>query len=171
MVFLGENEYNEYLQRIFGMFDFEGSHTIDLDIFKMLFETLGHPISATEIPKMEKKIESEGRDGISYSEFIERYLRYYPVGNVLEDLKYAFDESSENGSITYNSLKKANDSAKLGFTDDEIKAIIKEFDATGDGSIQFDEITKRFETGKISVNIEYPDSLKPQNTVVDDTEE
>ena len=155
MVFMGNEEYNDYLRRVFGLFDFEGSHVIDLEVFKMLFKALGHEINAAIIPKIEKKLESEGLDGVPYKDFIERFTKNFPVGNVKEDLVYAFEHASQDGCITKESLMKANKEANLGFTNEEIENIIKEYDVSHDGKIQFEEIANRFLTDDIEVDVSY----------------
>lgn len=166
MVFLDNEKYNEFLQHTFEMFDFEGSHTIDLEVFKMLFASLNKQIQPNVLNNLEKKIEKEGRDGVKYEEFADRYTKSFPLGHVHEDLEYAFSNScDEDGNITYKSLKKANDDAKLGFTDEEIRSIIKEFDVDKDGKISFAEIEKRFLSDDIEFKLEVPDNLQPIITI------
>ena len=155
MVFMGNDEYNDYLRRVFKLFDFEGNHVIDLEVYKMLFKTLGHTINGAVIAKMEKRLENEGLDGVPYQDFVQKFTSIFPVGNVKEDLVYAFEQASQDGCITKESLTKANEEAQLGFTPEEIENIIKEYDVSHDGKIQFQEIANRFLTDDVKVEFNY----------------
>lgn len=157
MVFLGPDDYKEFIHHVFEMFDFDGGNCVDLELFKTFVGALSQRKFME--PKLEKAIEQSGRDGLSYEEFISQFMKYFPnwIGKVTPDLEFAFSKASSDGLISLESLQKANQDNNLGYTEQELKAMIREFDSDQDGKVTLDEIKQRFQANDIQVTIEKPE--------------
>lgn len=163
MVFLGEDEYRDYVRNVFKMFDFDDENYVDLEIFKMLVAAVStKPFADTTLAN---KLENAGKLGLDYEDFVLYFKKYFPIGKVATDLEFAFEKASEGGFITLESLKKANQENALGFTEQELRAMIREYDTDKDGNVTLDEIKQRFILDDVNVQfpLSAPPSLKPKD--------
>ena len=144
MEFMTSEDYEEFIQYTFNLFDFDKSGFVDFTVFKMTMESFGKPLSSIEASRIESKIEKLGIDGVDYETFKQILIKQLNLGNSLTDLEKAFNilAGNEEPTINFEKLKDNVQKMQFTFTDLELKNIIKEFDKNKDGKISYEDLLR-----------------------------
>lgn len=134
-------EQKQEIQEAFELFDTDKDGAIDYHELKVAIRALGFEVSKADVIKIMKDYNREDTGKISYDDFCEvmteRVLERDPLDEVLKAFRL-FDES-ESGRIGVRDLRRV--ARELGETvsDEELRAMIDEFDTDGDGEINQEE--------------------------------
>lgn len=114
---------------------------LDYHEFKVALRALGFELSKGEILDIIDRYDSDGRRLIQYDDFYlvvgEKILQRDP----LEEIKRAFRlfDDDNTGKISLKNLKRVAHELGENLTDEELRAMIDEFDLDEDGEINEEE--------------------------------
>jgi len=133
---LSEEEVNE-IREAFNLFDADGSGQVDHREFKVAMRALGFSCKKEEISALLLEYDKDASGNISFAEFQEIMVNKMSERDPAEELGKAFKlfDDDTTGRISLKNLRRL--ARELGETvpDDELAAMIDEFDKDGDGEI------------------------------------
>ena len=137
--FVLSDEQINLLKEAFDLFDMEKTGKIDYHELKLTLKAFGFKISKEEMYSIKEKLDPNSNNKISFDEFIDFMTR-----NPKEEAILAFDlfDEDKKGKINIKNLKKAVKEINENLSDNELKAIIEEFDTDGDGAITKEDFLK-----------------------------
>jgi centrin-3 len=146
---LNDDQMN-LLREAFDLFDIEKTGGIDYHELKLTLKAFGFKIKKSEIINIMKSISAYGDNSnfhnqkISFDEFIEIMTEKFSERNPRDEAIMAFDlfDEEKKGKISLKNLKKAVKEINENLTENELKAIIQEFDTDGDGFITKEDFLK-----------------------------
>ncbi len=148
---LNEDQMN-LLKEAFDLFDMEKRGRIDYHELKLTLKAFGFNSNKNELMSIAKKyedidgasIDSKQHRPITFDEFIDIMTEKFSQRDPKEEAVMAFDlfDEEKKGKINLKNLKKAVKEINENLTDNELKAIIEEFDTDGDGSISKEDFMK-----------------------------
>lgn len=142
---LNDDQIN-LLREAFDLFDMEKTGKIDYHELKLTLKAFGFKMKKAEIMSMLSGVE-EGRSNhgkIAFDEFMDIMCEKFSQRNPREEAIMAFDlfDEEKKGKINLKNLKKAVKEINENLTENELKAIIEEFDTDGDGYITKEDFLK-----------------------------
>jgi Ca2+-binding EF-hand superfamily protein len=145
------------VERSFLSFDTDNSGSISKDEFRGLLERLGADIEEDKFDRLMAALDSDGSGDVTKEEFVAWYEFYAEKDKIslkerAEDLFAMFDRNN-SGEITLGEFKVRLDALNMGFTMDEIGAILHELDRDRSGSVsleEFEDLLEKF----------YPEELR-----------
>jgi centrin-3 len=140
---LSDDQLN-LLKEAFDLFDMEKTGNIDYHELKLTLKAFGFRIKKQEIINMMQKFESNSGNKINFNDFIDLMTEKFSERDPREEAVMAFDlfDEDKKGKINIKNLKKAVKEINENLTENELKAIIEEFDTDGDGYITKDDFLK-----------------------------
>lgn len=134
-------EQKQEIYEAFSLFDMNNDGFLDYHEFKVALRALGFEMTKSEILSIIDKYDTEGRRLISYDDF------YIVVGEMilhrdpLDEIKRAFQlfDDDNTGKISLKNLKRVAKELGENLTDEELRAMIDEFDLDEDGEINEQE--------------------------------
>lgn len=134
-------EQKQEIYEAFSLFDMNNDGFLDFHEFKVALRALGFDLDKRQILEIIDKYDTDGRRLISYDDF------YLVVGEMilqrdpLDEIKRAFRlfDDDHTGKISIKNLKRVVKELGENLTDQELAAMIDEFDLDGDGEINEDE--------------------------------
>jgi Ca2+-binding EF-hand superfamily protein len=138
-------------------FDTDNSGSISKDEFRGLLERLGAEIEEDKFDRLMNALDADGSGDVTKKEFVAWYEFYAEKDKIslkerAEDLFSMFDRNN-SGEITLGEFKVRLDALNMGFTMDEIGAILHELDRDRSGSVsleEFEDLLEKF----------YPEELR-----------
>lgn len=135
----------------FDAFDTDKSGTISKDEFHSLLTRLGAKIEDHKFDQLVQSLDEDGDGSVTRDEFINWYQYQSEHDGIsleerADDLFEMFDEN-ESGEITLGEFKRRLDTLNMGFTTDEIGAILNALDRDRSGSVsrhEFIELLHKF---------------------------
>jgi centrin-3 len=129
------------IQEAFTLFDNDKDGEIDYHELKVALRALGFEMKKADVVRLMREYDVEGRGKVTLDQFSDMVTELVLARDPLEEWRQAFtlfDEDS-SGRISLKNLRRV--ARELGETlqDDELRAMIDEFDRDGDGEINFDE--------------------------------
>ena len=93
---------------------------------------------------IKEKLDPQNTNKISFDDFIDLMTQKFSERNPQEEAMLAFDlfDEEKKGKINLKNLKKAVKEVNENLSDNELKAIIEEFDKNGDGYITKEDFLK-----------------------------
>lgn len=150
---VSETEYKSWINQFFNKFVFDPNpkkgeeneddpEIIDLNVAKMIFKSIGHPISPVDLGAIEREIKKKEYRGVTYPQFEKLYLKAFPY-NPDSYLKQVFGyfDGDGDGNITRDDMKRVVLEINSKFTDEDIEEIFDVFDDDGNGYLSFDEVS------------------------------
>ncbi|GAA5906170.1 centrin [Sporobolomyces salmoneus] len=133
------------IREAFELFDLDKDSRLDYHEFKVSLRALGFDLKKAEVLKLMREHPSSSREqegaggglGIGYESFAQIAEELILSRDPLEEIRRAFrlfDEEG-NGKISFRNLKKVARELGENLTDDELQAMIEEFDLDQDGEI------------------------------------
>ena len=103
---------------------------------KVTLRALGFEIKKPEVLKLMSEYHSDERDSIEYADFVDLMTRKYAERDPLDEIRRAFrlfvgDDSS--GKISVRALRRVAKELNEGLGEEELQAMIEEFDTDQDG--------------------------------------
>ncbi|AGO09880.1 AaceriAAL110Cp [[Ashbya] aceris (nom. inval.)] len=134
-------EQKQEIYEAFSLFDMNNDGYLDFHEFKVALRALGFEMDKRDILDIIDKYDTDGRRLISYDDF------YLVVGEMilqrdpLDEIKRAFKlfDDDHTGKISIKNLKRVVKELGENLTDQELAAMIDEFDLDGDGEINEEE--------------------------------
>ncbi|KAM3128217.1 hypothetical protein pb186bvf_019700 [Paramecium bursaria] len=134
-------DQKQEVKEAFDLFDTDRSGTIDQHEVKVILRALGFDVQKQEVLALMKEYDKEETGRIEYSDYVDLMTRKYnerdPQDEIVRAFKLFDDDCS--GKITLKKLKKVAKELGENLSDQELQAMIDEFDKDGDGQINIDE--------------------------------
>ncbi len=134
-------EQKQEIKEAFDLFDTDKTGTIDYHELKVAMRALGFDVKKQEVLNLMKEYDREGAGQIEYHDFLEimttKISERDPVEEILKAFKL-FDEDN-TGKISLRNLRRVARELGENLSDDELQAMIDEFDKDGDGEINEQE--------------------------------
>ena len=130
-------EQKQEIKEAFDLFDTDKTGTIDYHELKVAMRALGFDVKKQEVLALMKEFDREGSGQIEYHDFLEimtgKISERDPIEEILKAFKL-FDEDN-TGRISLRNLRRVARELGESLSDDELQAMIDEFDKDGDGEI------------------------------------
>ena len=134
-------EQRQEIKEAFELFDTDKTGTIDYHELKVAMRALGFDVKKQEVLAIMRDYDRDGAGQIEYPDFLEIMTTKIgdrdPVEEILKAFKL-FDEDS-TGRISLRNLRRVARELGENLSDDELQAMIDEFDKDGDGEISENE--------------------------------
>ncbi|TFK68284.1 calmodulin mutant SYNCAM64A [Pluteus cervinus] len=143
---LSPEQIAEY-KEAFSLFDKNGDGKITTVELGLVFESLGQPLSETELAFRLNSVDLDHNGTLEFPEFLQLVASSEDLGDGdLREAFKAFDKDGD-GKISRVELKQMMISLGETITDDELEEMIKAADADGNGQIEVEgEIAKIMST-------------------------
>ncbi|CCH59206.1 hypothetical protein TBLA_0B03670 [Henningerozyma blattae CBS 6284] len=134
-------EQRQEIYEVFAVFDLNEDGLLDYHELKVAFRALGFNLSKQEVLRILDDYDKTGRRLIDYNDFFfvvgQKILQRDP----LEEIKRAFKlfDDDNTGKISLKNLRRVANELGENLTDEEMRAMIEEFDLDGDGEINEQE--------------------------------
>uniref|UniRef100_A0AAR2L5E2 EF-hand domain-containing protein n=1 Tax=Pygocentrus nattereri TaxID=42514 RepID=A0AAR2L5E2_PYGNA len=135
------DEQKDEIKEAFELFDTDKDKEIDYHELKVAMRALGFEVKKVDVLKILKDYDREGKGKITFEDFKEvvtdRILDRDPKEEILKAFKLFDDDDS--GKISLRNLRRVARELGEDMSDEELRAMIDEFDADGDGEINQEE--------------------------------
>jgi centrin-3 len=137
---LTEDQKQE-LREAFELFDANKTGSIDLHELKVLMRALGFDVKKPEIIKMVHEVDPSNAGAVDYEQFLEVMAERYASRDPEEEIRKAFQlfDDDHSGKITLKNMKRVARELGENLSEEELQAMIDEFDRDQDGEISNDE--------------------------------
>ncbi|XP_063723866.1 centrin-3-like [Symsagittifera roscoffensis] len=137
---LSSDQLNE-IQEAFELFDSDKDGSINYHEFKVAMSALGFMKTKSETQQIMQKYDKEATDVISLETFTEIMKELILAQDPKEEVLKAFQlfDSDETGKISFKNLKQVARELGDEISEDELRAMIAEFDKDHDGEISQQE--------------------------------
>jgi len=134
-------EQKQEIKEAFDLFDTDKTGTIDYHELKVAMRALGFDVKKQEVLGLMREYDRDGTSQIEYPDFLEIMTQKIqdrdPVEETLKAFKL-FDEDN-TGKISLRNLRRVARELGENLSDEELTAMIDEFDKDGDGEINEQE--------------------------------
>jgi len=129
------------IKEAFDLFDSEKSGRIDYQQLKVALRALGFDVRKPELLRLVKEYDRQDTGSLSYADYADLMAIKMQERNPEDEIRKAFALFDEDASGTISARNLRRVARELGETlsDDELQAMIDEFDKNGDGSIDLEE--------------------------------
>jgi centrin-3 len=153
---LNEDQMN-LIKEAFDLFDMEKTGTIDYHELKLTLKAFGFNMKKAEIKSLIEQEEAEKKfpfdnlnktnnkpSRLSFEKFIDIMTTKFSERNPRDEAIMAFDlfDEEKKGKISLKNLKKVVKEINENLSENELKAIIEEFDTDHDGFITKEDFLK-----------------------------
>ncbi|XP_030828866.1 centrin-3 [Strongylocentrotus purpuratus] len=134
-------EQKQEIKEAFDLFDTDKDKAIDYHELKVAMKALGFEVKKADVKKVIKDYDREGTEKISFEDFNEVITDWMLERDPHEEILKAFKlfDDDDSGKISIRNLRRVARELGENMTDDELRAMIDEFDHDGDGEINQDE--------------------------------
>ena len=128
------------LKEAFELFDTEKTGSIDYHELKVCMRALGFPVTKEEVREIIKRL-GGGHGRIQYDDYIDVLTKKISERDPDEEIRKAFKLFDEDGTgkISLRNMRRISKELGENLSDDELQAMIDEFDKDQDGAICEDE--------------------------------
>eukprot|EP00002_Diphylleia_rotans_P026220 TRINITY_DN5217_c0_g2_i1.p1 TRINITY_DN5217_c0_g2~~TRINITY_DN5217_c0_g2_i1.p1 ORF type:complete len:171 (-),score=57.24 TRINITY_DN5217_c0_g2_i1:461-973(-) len=133
---LSEEQKRE-IKEVFDLFDTDKDGQIDYHELKVALRAMGFEVKKAEVKRMIEDIDVDQTGKVGLGDFLNIMTTKISERDPMEEIARAFrlfDEESA-GKITLKNLRKIAKELGENTTDEELQAMIEEFDQDGDGMI------------------------------------
>jgi centrin-3 len=135
------DEQKQEIKEAFDLFDTEKSGKIDAHEMKVAMRALGFDVKKDQVLKIMEQYDREQSGSISFEDFLdvmtERISQRDPNEEILKAFRLFDDQGT--GKISLNNLRRVARELGEKMTDEELQAMIDEFDKDGDRMINEEE--------------------------------
>jgi len=137
---LNEREQAE-LKEAFDLFDHEKSGKLNIHELKVLMRALGFQVKKRDVVKCIHDIEPQNEGHVDFSLYAQIMAEKYALRDPEEEILKAFQLFDHDGSGKISLKNMRHVAAELGedLADEELQAMIEEFDRDQDGEISQEE--------------------------------
>ncbi|CAN6674637.1 cell division control protein 31 [Trichomonascus vanleenenianus] len=135
------DEQRQEIKEAFGVFDTDSDGLLDYHELKVAMRALGFDSSKSEVLQIIKDHDRNGRRLISYDDFYQVMSAKIAARDPLEEIRRAFllFDHDKTGKISLQDLKRVAQELGENLDDEELRAMIDEFDLDQDGEINEEE--------------------------------
>ncbi|KAE8882803.1 hypothetical protein PF005_g9723 [Phytophthora fragariae] len=135
------DEQKKELREAFELFDTDKVGSIDYHELKVLMRALGFQVTKREVLDLVEDVDVQRSGRVDFNDYMEIMRRKVLARDPDEEIARAFELFDEDGSGTITLRKMRRVAKELGenLGDDELQAMIDEFDQNQDGEIDMDE--------------------------------
>lgn len=125
------------IREAFDLFDTDKSGSIDYHELKVAMRALGFDVRKAEVLKLMKEYDRNQTGQIEYPDFVDIMTQKISERDPEEEIKNAFSlfDDDQTGGISVKNLRRVARELGETMSDDELQAMIDEFDRNGDGVI------------------------------------
>ncbi|KAL1266216.1 hypothetical protein QQF64_001891 [Cirrhinus molitorella] len=154
-------EQKDEIKEAFELFDTDKDKEIDYHELKVAMRALGFEVKKVDVLKILKDYDREGTGKITFEDFKEvvtdMILERDPKEEILKAFKL-FDDD-ETGKISLRNLRRVARELGEDMSDEDLRAMIDEFDTDGDGEINQEEFISIM-TGDSSAEADTNDCMR-----------
>ena len=134
-------EQRQEIRDAFELFDADKDSYIDYHELKVAMRALGFEVKKQDVLKVLREYEREGNGRISFEDFYEVMSDWVLGRDPREEVMKAFQlfDDDETGKISLRNLRRVARELGENMPDEELRAMIDEFDTDGDGEIHLDD--------------------------------
>lgn len=135
------NEQKQEIREAFTLFDMNNDGFLDYHELKVALRALGFEMSKREIIDIIDEYDISGKKLISYDDFYRYVANKILERDPVEEVKRAFAlfDDDKTGKISLKNLRRVAKELGENMGDDELAAMIDEFDLDEDGEISLEE--------------------------------
>ncbi|KAF6010405.1 Calcium-binding component of the spindle pole body (SPB) half-bridge [Brettanomyces bruxellensis] len=135
------NEQKQEIREAFTLFDLDNDGYLNYHELKVALRALGFDYSKKEVLSIIEEFDSDNRKQISYDDFYRFVANKLVERDPVEEIKRAFKlfDDDRTGKISLKNLRRVAKELGENITDDELMAMIDEFDLDDDGEINEEE--------------------------------
>ncbi|GME77769.1 hypothetical protein B5S31_g1069 [[Candida] boidinii] len=135
------DEQKQEIREAFSLFDMNNDGFLDYHELKVALRALGFEMSKREVIGVIEEYDSDNRRLIGYDDFYryvgEKILQRDPIEQIKRAFKLFDDDGT--GKISLKNLRRVAKELGENLDDDELRAMIDEFDLDDDGEINEEE--------------------------------
>merc|ERR1712066_149308 len=137
----------------FELLDGDKDGKIDYYELKVALKALGFEVKKPEIERLFRSYDPQDTGNISRQDFMEIAKDMILKRDPLEELKSAFElfDVDQQGGISVANLRRIARELDLAPTEDDLRAMVDEFDSDGDGLVSLDDFVQIM-TGEALLN-------------------
>jgi len=134
-------EQRQEIKEAFELFDTDKDGAVDYHELKVALRALGFDVKKADVLKILKEYDRENSGKILFTDFNEVVSDMMLDRDPEEEMAKAFKlfDDDESGKISIRNLRRVARELGENMNDDELRAMIDEFDKDGDGEISTDE--------------------------------
>ncbi|XP_018414735.1 PREDICTED: centrin-3 [Nanorana parkeri] len=134
-------EQKQEIKDAFDLFDTDKDKSIDYHELKVAMRALGFDVKKADVLKILKDYDSEATGKISFDDFNEVVTDLILDRDPQEEMLKAFKlfDDDDSGKINLRNLRRVARELGENMSDEELRAMIDEFDKDGDGEINIEE--------------------------------
>ncbi|XP_051875689.1 centrin-3 isoform X1 [Pristis pectinata] len=134
-------EQKREVKEAFDLFDTDKDKAIDYHELKVAMRALGFDVKKADVLKILKDYDRDSTGKISFEDFSEVVTDWILDRDPREEMLKAFKlfDDDDSGKINLRNLRRVARELGENMTDEELRAMIDEFDKDGDGEINQEE--------------------------------
>ena len=134
-------EQKQEIKEAFDLFDTNKTGTIDYHELKVAMRALGFDVKKPEVVELMNEYDREQTGAIEYPDFLDIMTQKIRNRDPMEEILKAFKlfDEDNSGRISLRNLKRVARELGENLSDDELQAMIDEFDKDQDGEISEQE--------------------------------
>lgn len=134
-------EQKQEIKDAFELFDTDKDHAIDYHELKVAMRALGFDVKKADVLKILKDYDREATGKITFEDFNEVVTDWILERDPHEEILKAFKlfDDDDSGKISLRNLRRVARELGENMSDEELRAMIEEFDKDGDGEINQEE--------------------------------
>ncbi|OBS64035.1 hypothetical protein A6R68_07425 [Neotoma lepida] len=132
-------EQKQEIKDAFELFDTDKDHAIDYHELKVAMRALGFDVKKADVLKILKDYDREATGKITFEDFNEVVTDWILERDPHEEILKAFKlfDDDDSGKISLRNLRRVARELGENMSDEELRAMIEEFDKDGDGESKF----------------------------------
>lgn len=133
------NEQKQEIREAFSLFDMNNDGCLDYHELKVAFRALGFDLTKKQVLDIIHEYDTDDRNLITYENFFQAVGEMIVNRDPLEEIRRAFRlfDDDGTGKITLRNLRRVAKELGENLTDDELRAMIDEFDLDEDGESMY----------------------------------
>lgn len=134
-------EQKQEIKEAFELFDTDKDKYIDYHELKVAMRALGFEVKKADVLKILRDNDREETGKISFQDYNDVMTDLILERDPQEELTKAFKlfDDDDSGKISLRNLRRVARELGENMTDDELRAMIEEFDTDGDGEINLED--------------------------------
>lgn len=134
-------EQKQEIKDAFELFDTDKDQAIDYHELKVAMRALGFDVKKADVLKILKDYDREATGKITFEDFNEVVTDWILERDPHEEILKAFKlfDDDDSGKISLRNLRRVARELGENMSDEELRAMIEEFDKDGDGEINQEE--------------------------------
>ncbi|KAK6204967.1 uncharacterized protein RJT21DRAFT_117448 [Scheffersomyces amazonensis] len=135
------NEQKQEIREAFSLFDMNNDGCLDYHELKVAFRALGFDLTKREVLDIIHEYDTDDSNLITYENFFKAVGEKIINRDPLDEIRRAFKlfDDDNTGKISLRNLRRVAKELGENLTDDELRAMIDEFDLDEDGEINEQE--------------------------------